>query len=150
MSHRLPPWARIALTVILAAAAALLPACGDETASRDTAVTVTPIPGMTVDQAVDQLVADGYPQQQNAYLNGLGSCDLGFRITGTPAEKQAAQHVADELEAMGMSNVRLEKVPVDAWEFKGASVAVGGRTMKASSFAGAPGTPADGITGEVV
>jgi Iap family predicted aminopeptidase len=105
---------------------------------------------MTLDAAIDKLVADGYPKQQNEFLNGLGSSPLGFRIAGTEAERQAAQHVADELDSMGVSDVSLEKVPVDAWDFKGASVTVDGREMTASSFAGANGTPPEGITGDVV
>ena len=51
---------------------------------------------------------------------------------------------------MGLSNVRLEPVPVDAYELLGASVTVGGREMTASQFPGIPGTPLAGITGEVV
>ena len=137
------------VVVCLLLGAALLAACGE---ADDEAVTASPsaIPGMTFDQAVDKLVADGYPQSQNEFLNGLGSSDLGFRIAGTEAERQAAQHIADELTAMGLSNVRLEKVPVDAWDFKGATVSVGDKDMTASSFAGATGTPAEGITGDVV
>ena len=41
---------------------------------------------------------------------------------------------------MGLSDVRLEAVPVDAWDFKGATVTIGGRTFTASSFAGVRGT----------
>ena len=142
------------LVCLTAAALATISACGDDDATKDGSdapdASVSPVPGMSLDQAVDELVADGYPQEQSRFLNSLGSSDLGFRIAGTAAEKQAAEHVADELSGMGLSNVRLEAVPVDAWEFKGASVTVAAGEMQASSFAGVPGTPADGITGEVV
>lgn len=127
----------------------LVAACGEEKAATG-AATPSAIPGMTFDAAVAKLVADGYPQQQNEYLNSLGSSPQGFRIAGTEAADQAAQRVFDELKAIGLSNVRLEAVPVDAWDFKGASVTVDGDEMTASSFAGATGTPAEGISGEVV
>lgn len=133
--------------LLLAGAAHLMAACADE---QESSASPSAVPGMTFDAAVDELVADGYPQQQNEALNSLGSCDLGFRITGTDAERQAAEHVAGELRAMGLSNVRLEEVPVDAWEFKGATVTVGDAEMTASSFPAANGTPPEGISGEVV
>ena len=39
---------------------------------------------------------------------------------------------------------------MDAWEVKGASVTIGNRELTASQIAGVPGTPAGGVTGEVV
>jgi Iap family predicted aminopeptidase len=137
------------LTVgLVLVAAAIVSGCGG--AKKTSGPPASTIPGMTFTAAVDKLVADGYPQKQSAYLNSLGSSAIGFRIAGSDAEKQAAQHVADELTAMGLSNVRLEPVPVDAWDFKGASVTVGARKMTASSFAGSGGTPSGGISGKIV
>ncbi len=96
---------------------------------------------MTYDEAVDQLVADGYTRDAEDYLVSLGTDPLlGFRLAGTWAEHDASYFVRDELKAMGLSDVRLEAVPVDAWDFKGATVTVGGRTFTASSFAGVRGT----------
>ena len=43
---------------------------------------------------------------------------------------------------MGLKNVHLEAVPVDVFDFKSASVRVGGQTMVASTFAGIPPTSA--------
>lgn len=105
---------------------------------------------MTYDQAVDKLVADGYTVDIEEHLTSLGTDPLlGFRLAGTWAEHQASYYVRDELVAMGLSDVRLEPVPVDAWDFQGATVTVGGRTIVASSFAGVPGT--DGpVTAELV
>ena len=51
---------------------------------------------------------------------------------------------------MGLSNVRLEPVPVDVFEFEKASLTVGDRTMIASTIAGVPPSPAGGITAAVV
>jgi hypothetical protein len=105
---------------------------------------------VTFDQAVTRLVRAGYPQGAETYLNGLGANPLGMRLAGTEAEQAASRYVAAELQAMGLSNVRLEPVPVDAYELGGASVTVGARGMTASQFPGIPGTPPQGITGQVV
>ncbi len=80
---------------------------------------------MTYDEAVDQLVADGYTVHVEETLNALGTDPLlGFRLAGTWAEHEASYFVRDELLAMGLSDVRLEGVPVDAWDFGGARVMV--------------------------
>jgi len=105
----------------------------------------------TYDQAVDQLLGQGYPQGVDGYLAGLGTNPLlGFRWAGTTADNAAAQYIADQMRAMGLKNVRLEPVPVDVFEYKSSTVAVGGRTMIASAFAGVRPTPPGGLTGQVV
>jgi aminopeptidase YwaD len=104
----------------------------------------------TFNQAIDQLVAQGYPQQIETYLDSLGTSPLGFRLAGSSADNAAADYLLRQFKAMGLANVRLEPVPVDVWDVRGASVSVGGRTMTASQFAGVPGTPATGVSGEVV
>ena len=58
--------------------------------------------------------------------------------------------VAEQMAAIGLSDVRLEPVPVDAWRFRGASLAVDGDVLPCSSFGGVPGTPPDGLEGELV
>ena len=96
---------------------------------------------LTYEQAIDQLVASGYTTDAEDYLTSLGTDPiLGFRLAGTSAEHAASYYVRDQLTGMGLSDVRLEAVPVDAWDFKGASVSLGGKTFTASSFAGVPGT----------
>ena len=106
---------------------------------------------MTFDEAVDQLVADGYTVDVENTLNALGTDkDLGFRLAGTWAEHAASDFVFEELDSMvGLTDVRLEAVPVDAWDFQGATVTVGSRTLVASSFAGVPGTPGP-VEGELI
>jgi len=105
---------------------------------------------MTFDEAVDQLVADGYPQGLEDYLTSQGTSPIGFALGGSSAETNRAIYLAAELRALGFQNVRLEPVPLDVQEFKGASVTVGSRVMTASTFGGVPGTPAGGITADVV
>jgi len=103
------------------------------------------------DQAVDRLFAQGYPQALEAYFCSLGTNpDLGFRWAGTSAERAVGDRVASEMRAMGLSNVRLEPVPVDVFEFEKASLTAAGRLMTASTIAGVPPTPPDGVTAPIV
>ena len=43
---------------------------------------------MTYDQAVDKLVADGYPQKVENAIVGMGASSLGFRWAGSPADNR--------------------------------------------------------------
>jgi Iap family predicted aminopeptidase len=102
------------------------------------------------DSAIDDLIAAGFPQEIETHLNSLGTSELGYRLGGTSADNAAAERLAEQMREMGLSRVRLEPVPLDVWEVKGASVTVDGRTMTCSQFPGVPPTPAEGITTEVV
>ena len=124
----------LALVLALAAAVLLLPAAAS---------------AMTYDEAIDYLFAKGYPQNVETYLNNLGTSPLGYRLAGTPSDNQSARYIADKLRAMGLSNVRLEKVPVDVWDVRGASLAVGKEEYTCSQFAGVPGVD-EPVTAEVV
>ncbi len=105
---------------------------------------------ITFNKAVDKLFRQGYPQRLERTIAGFKSTPLGFRWTGSPADNQAAQFLADEMTAAGLKNVKLEPVPVDAWSIESASVAVGSKLMNASSYPGVPPTGAEGVTGQVV
>lgn len=103
------------------------------------------------DQAVDKLFAQGYPQSLETYFCSLGTNpDLGFRWAGTSAERAVGERVAAEMRAMGLSNVRLEPVPVDVFEFEKATLTAGDRVMTASTIAGVPPTPPGGVTAGIV
>jgi hypothetical protein len=103
------------------------------------------------DQAVDKLFAQGYPQALESYFCSLGTNpNLGFRWAGTSAERAVGDRVASEMRAMGLSNVRHEPVPVDVFEFEEASLTAAGRRMTASTIAGVPPTPPDGVTAPIV
>jgi hypothetical protein len=104
---------------------------------------------MSYDEAVDYLFAKGYPQNVETYLNNLGTSPLGYRLAGTPSDNQSARYIADKLRAMGLSGVRLEKVPVDVWDVRGASLTVGREEYTCSQFAGVPGVD-EPVTAEVV
>jgi len=103
------------------------------------------------DQAVDKLFAHGYPQELEAYFCSLGTNpELGFRWAGTTAEHAVSKRVEAEMRAMGLSNVGLEPVPVDIFEFERASLTVGSRAMIASTIGGVPPTPKGGIIARVI
>jgi hypothetical protein len=100
------------------------------------------------DQAVDALFAKGYPQDLETFFCSLGTDpELGFRWAGTSAERAVSDRVAEEMRSMGLANVRLEPVPIDVFEFQGASLAVAGRR---STFGGVMPTAARGVTAPVV
>lgn len=108
-------------------------------------------PAAGFDRAIDRLFAQGYPQALEEYFVSLGTNpDLGFRWAGTSAEKAVAMRVLREFRAAGLSGVRLEKLPVDVFEFKHASVHAGDWHFTASSFGGTPPTGPEGITADVI
>ena len=112
-------------------------------------------PATRYDAAVNKLVRQHYPQRIETYLNKLGTAPLGYRWAGSRSDNQAARYLARQMKAMGLKRVRLEKVPLDVFEPKGASVTVDRGDLPAwkvtcSQFAGVPPTPAGGVSGSVV
>jgi Iap family predicted aminopeptidase len=94
-----------------------------------------------------------YAWQTSDKVANTGLFRLGFRPSGTIAEHEAAEYIADEMKRIGLVNVSLEKVPLPAWSFLGAKVNIiqpENRTVVASTYAGCPGTSLEGVTGEVV
>ena len=103
------------------------------------------------DKAMDQVFASGYPQGVVERLSSFGTNpDLGFRWGGTTADDAAARYLAKQMKAVGLSNVHLEAVPMDEFEFTHADVTVGDKVMTASTFSGVSPTPLGGITAPVV
>lgn len=87
----------------------------------------------------------------------MGDSAMGFRGAGGPADVQAAEYIASEMWRIGLTEVVMEPVPVDSWEFRSASLYVPGLgTMAAASFGGFPGTDDqntpehESITAEIV
>jgi hypothetical protein len=103
----------------------------------------------TYDEAVDQLLGDGYPQQLETWLTAQGSSPIGMAFGGSTADNARAEYLAAELKKLGY-RVKLEAVPLDATEFKGASVIADGATYVASTFGGVAATPPGGITAPLV
>lgn len=107
------------------------------------------------DSAVDKLVKSGYPKKVTKKITSMGtSKTLGFRWAGSPSDNQAARYIAREMKRMGLRGVRLEKVPLDVWDYRSASVSVSSpglnATFVASGFAGARGTGGMPVTREIV
>lgn len=98
----------------------------------------------------DGAVDSAFAMRIVAGLAGIGAGELGFRVAGTPEDDAVCAFVAEQMTSIGLSGVRLEAVPVDGWRFRGAGLAVEGEVLPCSSFGGAPGTPPDGLEGELV
>ena len=79
-------------------------------------------------------------------LAAAGSSPLGFRLAGTPEEVALSDWIAAQMEAIGLTDVALEPVPVDAWRFRAARVDVGalGRVLECAHRASHP--PSTGRT----
>lgn len=101
------------------------------------------------------VVDEAYARYVEETLVGMGTWPgYGFRAAGSSADNAAAAFVASQMKRIGLTDVRLEGVPVDAWEFRGAKLTVsqGGtaQTFVAASMGGSVGTPKGGLSGEIV
>lgn len=91
-----------------------------------------------------------------AELAAIGTCELGFRPTGSAAAAEAADYLATEMRRAGLEHIERHRFAVDGWTFAGARVEVLGAgdeaalSFAASSLGGAAGTPAAGIVGDLV
>jgi peptidase M28-like protein len=84
-------------------------------------------------------------------LESFRSHPLGFRVAGTPEERQATAFAAGELRAAGLTDVVEEPVPVDAWRLQDASVELAtGHRFECASFGGVPETGPRGARGQLV
>jgi Iap family predicted aminopeptidase len=84
-------------------------------------------------------------------LESFGSHRLGFRVAGTPEEREATAFIATELRDAGLEDVVEEPVPVDAWRLLDAFVELeDGTRLECASFGGVPETGAAGVSGELV
>jgi Iap family predicted aminopeptidase len=106
----------------------------------------------TFDKAIDRAVAQGWPQRVNEHLSFIPGSNpqLGMYFAGTTGDNARARYIASVARQIGLTNVHLEPVPIDVFEFKSAGVQVGDRHMVASTFVGISPTPAEGITGPIV
>jgi hypothetical protein len=84
-------------------------------------------------------------------LESIGSHPLGFRVAGTPEEREAVEFIADEMRRLGLENVTEEPVPVDGWRLEEAFVELAdGTRFECASFGGVPETGPKGVEGELV
>ena len=84
-------------------------------------------------------------------LESFRSHPLGFRVAGTPEERQATRLIAKEMRDVGLEDVTEEPVPVDGWRLQEAFVELAdGTRFECASFGGVPETGGRGVTGELV
>jgi Iap family predicted aminopeptidase len=83
-------------------------------------------------------------------LESFRSHPLGFRVAGTPEEREATAFIAGELRDAGLTDVVEEPVPVDAWRLRDAFVAIAGERFECASFGGVPETGTRGVSGRLV
>jgi Iap family predicted aminopeptidase len=84
-------------------------------------------------------------------LAATGSHPLGFRVAGTPEEREAVGFIAGEMRSHGLQHVVKEPVPVDGWRLREAYVELAdGTRVEGASFGGVPETGARGVRGELV
>jgi Iap family predicted aminopeptidase len=84
-------------------------------------------------------------------LESFRSHPLGFRVAGTPEERQATAFIAGELRDAGLTDVVEEPVPVDAWRLQDAFVErADGRRYECASFGGVPETGPRGVQAPLV
>jgi Iap family predicted aminopeptidase len=84
-------------------------------------------------------------------LESFRSHPLGFRVAGTPEERQATAFIAGELRDAGLTDVVEEPVPVDAWRLQDAFVELADRhRFECASFGGVPETGPRGVRGQLV
>ncbi len=79
----------------------------------------------------------------------LLSSPLGGRNAGSQQEHAAADYLAAEMQKLGLSDVEKVGVPVDTWQFNGASLTVDGKEYKVYSYA-TKATPAQGVTAPIL
>ncbi|HSD77514.1 MAG TPA: M28 family peptidase, partial [Solirubrobacteraceae bacterium] len=92
-----------------------------------------------------------YLQHVVERLASIGSHPLGFRVAGTPEEREAVDFVAGEMRSLGLEDVVEEPVPVDGWRLEEAYVELAdGTRVEGASFGGVPETGAKGVEGELV
>ncbi|MDQ3777876.1 MAG: M28 family peptidase, partial [Actinomycetota bacterium] len=100
---------------------------------------------------LERAVSADYLREVVERLASLRSHPLGFRVAGTPEEREATRFVAGEMRNLGLVDVTEEPVPVDAWRLREAFVELdGGRRYEAASMGGVPETGRAGVRGELV
>jgi hypothetical protein len=109
--------------------------------------------GATPEDLLGRLDLD-YVAEVTTHLTTIGSTAKGFRVFGTPQDRETAEYLAGQMRALGLEDVAVEDVKGDGWLFEGASVRLSGQdldgTLEAASLGGVPGTGREGIGGEVI
>ena len=145
------PWKSFVVGV---AVLALVAACSSSgtSSSRSPAASASAAP--TGDGDVLGAIDMSYVEEVTKHLTTIGSNPMGFRVFGTPQDKETAEYIAGEMRNVGVQDVNVEPLTGDGWLFKGGSVEMtaGGKTdtFEVSSLGGVPGTDAEGVSGQIV
>jgi hypothetical protein len=112
------------------------------------------VDAVLVDQVKNLPLDSHYIRSTIQTLTAIGSSALGYRNAGTSEDREVAAFVSAEMRRIGLVDVAVEEVPVDAWRFTGARVDVSTdgsvTTFEGCSFGGIPPTSPDGITARLV
>jgi Iap family predicted aminopeptidase len=96
----------------------------------------------------------GYVERVTRHLGTIGSSPLGFRVMGTPEDRETAEYIASEMSSIGLEDVEVETFTGDGWRYEGGTVEVSGGGLDeiytATSNGGVPGTRPKGVRGPVV
>ncbi len=86
-----------------------------------------------------------------AYDEEYWDCELGWRTAGSDAEHKCADFLADEMEAIGLTDVEKIATTVDKFQFNDSSFTIEGTEIDLMPAAyQCKGTDEDGITAEIV
>jgi len=112
-----------------------------------------PLPARFTDAAAR--IIEAARKDEASYRRLQELCDrIGHRSAGTPSYDRAAAWSVEQMRAFGMTNPRLEDVPINRWTRGRESLTLltpgGPRPIPMLGLGRSIGTPADGIQGEVV
>ena len=99
--------------------------------------------------AVDPDFAYGVAYELTTNPLYWSTADLGGRNAGSEAEHNAAAYLAEQMTAIGLSDVTLQSAQCDLWSNNGSTLTIGENSYAVYSYATAS-TPAEGITAEIV
>ena len=95
-----------------------------------------------------------YSYEYGEFEYPTGSGLMAWRGAGSAPAHAYAAYLENEMKSIGLTDVKQEEFPVHAYEFKGATVQVvdpgPGDVWVAAGHAGLPGTPAEGLTADIV
>ena len=104
-----------------------------------------------MDARVERAVSAEYLREVVERLASFRSHPLGFRVAGTPEEREATRYIAGEMRDIGLADVVEEPVPVDGWRLREAFVELeDGARYECASMGGVPETGPEGVRGELV
>ena len=99
--------------------------------------------------AVDPDFAYGVAYELTTNPLYWSTTDLGGRNAGSEAEHNAAAYLAEQMSAIGLSDVTLQSAQCDLWSNNGSTLTIGENSYAVYSYATAA-TPAEGLTAEIV